>query len=105
MERTKKNKKEGGLMPIEITGRYMRIRVRSPAVFKKGSFRTHDIGRLGHSKRIAGIRKKTGKWQTQAFLINKNDIKKRDPKTMMLLGRIGSLYNMRQEISRAIRRI
>jgi len=53
-------------------GKYIRIRVRNPKSFKKGSFRTHDIGRKGHSKRIAGKLKK-GQWATQAFLVLKSE--------------------------------
>jgi hypothetical protein len=53
-------------------GKYIRIRVRNPKSFKKDSFRTHDIGRKGHSKRIAG-KLKSGKWATQAFLVSKSD--------------------------------
>jgi len=92
-------------MPIDVTGKYIRIRVRPPTAFKTGSFRTHEIGRAGHSKRIAGISRKTGKWQTQAFLINKKDAKRRNPRTMMLLGKIASDYGVKQGIARALKRI
>jgi len=44
-------------------------------MFKKGSLRTQDIGRKGHSKRIAGRLKSTGRWSTQNFLILKKDLK------------------------------
>jgi hypothetical protein len=54
--------------------RYLRVRVRAPSQFVKGSFRTQDIGRKGHSKRIAGRLKASGKWATQNFLINKKDV-------------------------------
>lgn len=54
-------------------GRYVHIRVRSPRAFIRGSFRTHDIGRPEHSKRIAGRLKGSGKWATQAFLILKKE--------------------------------
>jgi hypothetical protein len=53
-------------------GKYIRIRVRNPKKFQRGTFRTHDIGRRGHSKRIAG-KLKTGPWATQAFLVLKSD--------------------------------
>lgn len=56
-------------------GKYVRYRIRLPSLFKKDSLRTHDIGRKGHSKRIAGKHKKTGKWLTQAILITKSDAK------------------------------
>lgn len=39
---------------VPKTGRYVRVRVKSPKSFKPKSFRTHDIGRAGHSKRVAG---------------------------------------------------
>lgn len=54
--------------------KYLRIRVRNPSSFIKGSFRTHDIGRKGHSKRIAGRLKRTGQWATQNYLIKKADL-------------------------------
>jgi len=63
-------------MKIHKTKKYVRYRIRSPKLFVKSSFRTDDIGRPGHSKRIAGILKKTGKWATQAILISKEDYKK-----------------------------
>lgn len=56
-----------------ITKRYERWRIRNPDKFKKRSFRTHDIGRKGYSKRIAGQLKKTGKWATQSLLISRNE--------------------------------
>lgn len=56
-----------------ITEKYVRVRVRPPESFIKGSIRTHDIGRKGYSKRLAGRMKKTGKWATQEFLIARNE--------------------------------
>jgi len=58
-----------------FTKRYARYRIRSPKLFKRGTFRTHDIGRIGHSKRIAGILK-SGKWATQAILVSRPDYAK-----------------------------
>ena len=60
-------------MKKHFTKRYVRYRVRSPSLFKRTIFRTQDIGRKGHSKRIAGILKKTGTWATQAMLVTKKD--------------------------------
>ncbi len=54
-------------------GKYVRIRIKSPKSFIWGSFRTHDIGRLGHSKRIAVRLKRTRKWATQTYLIPKKE--------------------------------
>jgi len=60
-------------MKIHRTRAYVRYRIKDPKLFRKGSFRTHDIGRVGHSKRIAGILKSTGEWETQAILISRED--------------------------------
>ena len=59
-----------------FTGRYARYRIRSPKRFISSSFRTHDIGRKGHTKRIAGRLKSIGNWATQAMLILKGDYNK-----------------------------
>jgi len=59
----------------ELKKNYWRIRVRDPKDFEKGSFRTDDIGRKGHSLRIAGILKKSGKWATQSWLLHKDDVR------------------------------
>lgn len=58
---------------VHLTRQHARYRIRSPSKFIKGSFRTHDIGRAGHSKRIAGKLKDTGEWATQSILIAKKD--------------------------------
>jgi hypothetical protein len=60
-------------IPIELTKRYLRVRINPPSKYIK--FRTHDIGAKGHSKRIAGMTKE-GEWETQAFLINREDLEK-----------------------------
>jgi hypothetical protein len=73
-------------------GKYLRIRVRSPKLFKRGSFRTQDIGRVGHSKRIAGRLKKTGRWATQNFMVSKADVRRHDPKTFKLILKIKAQY-------------
>lgn len=58
---------------IHKTKRFIRIRILDPKLFRKSSLRTHDIGRKGFSKRIAGKLKKTGEWQTQAILISRDE--------------------------------
>ena len=70
-------------MTVELTKKYLRIRVKDPKRFSK--IRTDDIGRKGHSLRLAGINKKTGKWETQAWLIDRKDIEKRDIRVFLLL--------------------
>lgn len=59
-----------------FTKRFARYRIENPNKFIKSSLRTHDIGRKGHSKRIAGRLKSTGEWKTQAILIAKSDYMK-----------------------------
>jgi len=51
-------------------GKYYRVVVRPKTEFS--SFRVHDVGRKGHIQRVAG-RRKTGRWDTQAWLIAKTD--------------------------------
>jgi hypothetical protein len=51
-------------------GEYYRIEVRPRSSFT--SFKTQDIGRVGHTQRIAGHRA-SGSWDTQAWLISKKD--------------------------------
>jgi hypothetical protein len=57
-------------------GRYYRIEVRPNARFV--SYRLHDVGRGGHTQRLAGKRA-SGSWDTKSWLILKSDahIKKR----------------------------
>lgn len=55
----------------DTTARYVRFRVRDPKRFIRGSFRTHDVGRVGSTKRIAGRLRRSGKWATQAIIIEK----------------------------------
>jgi len=69
--------------------KYYHIRVSSPQ--KAVTCRTHDIGRKGHTKRIA-CRTASGKWYTQAFLIKKSDWNVGDPKLIRTMGRIMYAY-------------
>ncbi|RLJ01002.1 MAG: hypothetical protein DRP11_05150 [Candidatus Aenigmatarchaeota archaeon] len=62
-----------------MTAKYWHIRIREQSEFKKDRYgriilRVHDIGRKGHSKRVAGILK-NGKWATYSYLISKKDAK------------------------------
>jgi len=61
---------------VHLTKRYARYRQIDPEKFIPGSFRTHDIGRPGHTKRIAGRLKSTGKWATQSMLVSREDYAK-----------------------------
>ena len=51
-------------------GRYYHIRVRPKEEFE--FFRVQDVGRKGHTKRVAG-RRPGGDWVTQKWLISKED--------------------------------
>lgn len=92
-------------MPVDVTAKYLRIRVANPKNFMKGTLRTHDIGRKGHSKRIAGVHKYTGRWETQSWLLLKKDIKEYDMRTIKLLNEIASETNMRLAIAKAVKQI
>ncbi len=62
--------------PKKITaeGQFFRARIRNPNQFQKGSFRTVDVGKKGHTKIVIArpLRKRTT--TTQAILIPKRDI-------------------------------
>jgi len=58
---------------IRRTEKYLRIGVRDTSDFFESSLRTHDIGKKGFSKRIAGRLKATGKWGTQSFLVSHDE--------------------------------
>ena len=81
------------MMPYK-KARYRHIRVRSPKQFKKGTFRTQDIGRAGHSMRVAGRLKRGGKWATQKFIIPKSEYKK--PSGQRLLQQIKRRYKIKR---------
>ena len=49
---------------------YYRVILHSPDRYT--TYRIQDVGREGHAQRLAG-RKDDGKWETQAWLISKND--------------------------------
>jgi hypothetical protein len=74
--------------------KYLHMRVASP----RGTVtcRTHDIGRSGHTKRVACIKctPKECKWKTQAFLIRKEDWVNEDPSVIKLYRQIKSRYPM-----------
>lgn len=51
-------------------GEYFRIVIRDKDQFQ--TFRYHDVGRQGHIQRLSGKRS-SGSWDTQAWLVSKND--------------------------------
>lgn len=58
-------------------GEYFRIIVRPKEEF--AAFRIHDVGKTGHIQRLAGKRS-SGTWDTQAWLISKEDAHVKDGK-------------------------
>lgn len=92
-------------MTVELTKRFLRIRVKPPGRYKK--IRTDDIGRKGHSLRRAGLNPKTGRWETQSWLINRKDLEKRDIRAWTLLNKVaGDLpKRTRAEILMKIRKL
>ena len=73
--------KEGRIQMIEVTEEYVRLRLRNPGLYEEWG--THDVGRKGHTKRVAGKRKDTGEWETQAWLFRREDLAK-EPETRQL---------------------
>ena len=55
-------------MPVEIRGQQLRIRVKSPSLFKHSSFRTQTLSR--GMQRVAGKLRKDDKWVTQSWRFN-----------------------------------
>ncbi len=58
-------------------GQYFRIIIRPKEEF--AAFRIHDVGKTGHIQRLAGKRS-SGSWDTQAWLISKEDAHNKDGK-------------------------
>ena len=71
-------------MPVEITKNYLRIRMKQPSLFLKGSFRTQDVGKAGGTKRIAAKLKKTRQFTTQGWIFELKALKTR-PSTLKTL--------------------
>lgn len=67
-------KKLWGVMKITETKNYIRLRIMDPKLFKKSSFRTQDVGRKGHMKRITARLKVNNEWETQSWIFNKDDL-------------------------------
>lgn len=93
------------LVPVDITKRYFRVSIRPKSAFKKSSFRTQDVGRKGHTKRLSGILRKNGKYATKTWLFNLKDIKKRDPKTISTLRRVARDSRMKMQVTKSLRKL
>lgn len=74
--------------PMRKTEGYVRFRIESPSKFKKGSFRTVDIGQTGGHKLIRGKLKTTGAWKTQAVIVEKKTYPYSKPETYRIISRI-----------------
>lgn len=56
-----------------FTKKYVRYRIQDPKKFQKGSFRTVDVGRKGHTKIIVGRPKGKTTTKVQAVIISRKD--------------------------------
>lgn len=72
--------------------KYYRIVLTPKSRYK--TFRTHDVGRAGHTQRIAGLTK-SGEWETHTWLIRKDDayvsggaLKSKNPKIQHVLDQL-----------------
>lgn len=65
---------------IEATDGFWSLRVRDPGRFKKGSFRTQDVGIKRRFMRTAGVLKSSGKYATQRWLFSRNVVSVRKEK-------------------------
>ncbi|MBI4018744.1 MAG: hypothetical protein HY364_00640 [Candidatus Aenigmarchaeota archaeon] len=86
----------------EGRGDYYRIIILPKTRFT--TFRIHDVGRPNHSKRLSGM-KKDGTWETQAWLINKQDghiergkLVAHDPSARRILNQIGDVRRKKGDI-------
>lgn len=59
---------------ITETKNFIRLRIKDPGRFTKGSLRTTDPGRVGFTKVVIGRPKGKRKTATQAILFNKKDL-------------------------------
>lgn len=92
--------------PGADAGDYYRVVVRDKDQFS--SFRMQDVGRSGHTKRLAGHRN-SGSWSTQAWLIRKGDAHREkgklvadDPKVRRILSRLrGPIRHVKGDVFRA----
>jgi len=74
-------------MVIEIRGKHVRVQVRRPV--KGATYRMHDVGTPGHTKRVAMRHPRTKRWRTQTWLFPVADVRKRRASTMTLLTKLG----------------
>lgn len=57
----------------DLTKHFARYRQRDPEQFVKGTMRTKDVGREGHSKLIVGKLRASQKYAIQSVLIDRKD--------------------------------
>jgi len=81
-------------MPLEIRGTRLRYRVRRPV--KGAKYRTHDVGRKGHSERIAMYLPRKRRWVTQSWTFPVKDVIKERKKTMDILRKLGTTRKARK---------
>lgn len=71
---------------MEIVGRHLRVRVRRP--IKGAKYRTHDVGAVRHTKRIA-MKPPGRRWITQSWIFPLADVQMRRKQTMRILAGLG----------------
>lgn len=74
------------MSPIRRTKKYLRVKTTKLKV-KPTKFRYHDIGKKGHTQRIAAYHPKKG-WRTYGWIFSLEDIKNKRPTTMKLLKKL-----------------
>jgi len=70
---------------VEIKANYLRIRIKEPSLFVKGTFRTKSIGKTGGVKMIVGRLKRSNTWNTQSYIFSINTIISNKTSTMKAL--------------------
>jgi len=60
------------LPKIYASTNYIHVRLKEPGNYS--NFRFHDVGRRGHSLRLAAINKRTGKWETISWIFDKEKL-------------------------------
>lgn len=83
--RMEKQKIEVKNMPYKKS-EFTHIRIHSPSIFIRGTFRTKKIGKHGEEITL-GKRRSTGKWEVQRFLIPKTVSKTHELKLKKLISK------------------
>ena len=85
------------LPKVEVRGNSVRVRLKDPSKYTE--FRTQDVGRPGYTQRIAGYNPKTGKWETQAWRFDLEDLKN-NPETQDIFFDIIGISTYEREVAK-----